>query len=35
MSSFEHSLARIAVWNLAGFNQYDQAAEITLQVEGR
>lgn len=28
MVSFKHSLARIAVWNLAGFNLFDQAAGI-------
>jgi endonuclease/exonuclease/phosphatase family metal-dependent hydrolase len=28
MSEFKHSLARIAVWNLAGFNQSNQAAGI-------
>lgn len=28
MSEFKHSLARIAVWNLAGFNPSDQAAGI-------
>ena len=28
MSAFKHSLARIAVWNLAGFNRFNQAAGI-------
>ena len=28
MPTFRHSLARIAVWNLAGFNQFDPAAGI-------
>ncbi len=28
MSQFKHSLARIAVWNLAGFNQLNSAAGI-------
>lgn len=28
MSEFKHSLARIAVWNLAGFNQSNQATGI-------
>lgn len=28
MSEFKHSLARVAVWNLAGFNKYNMAAGI-------
>jgi hypothetical protein len=28
MSEFKHSLARIAVWNLAGFNLFNQAEGI-------
>ena len=28
MSDFQHRLARIAVWNLAGFNQCNSAAGI-------
>ncbi len=28
MSAFKHSLARIAVWNLAGYNRYNAAAGI-------
>ncbi len=29
MSEFKHSLARIAVWNLAGFNQFNSAVGIS------
>ena len=28
MSEFKHSLARIAVWNLAGFNKFNQSEGI-------
>ena len=29
MTKFEHSLARIAVWNLAGFNQRNPSVGIS------
>ncbi|MDP5216439.1 GMP synthase [Ruegeria sp. 2205SS24-7] len=33
MASFQHSLARIAVWNLAGFNPFNQALGIPATSE--